>query len=259
MSGQIPLPEGYFEALAQVEQGHWWHRGMREISAALLGDRLRQGPLLDAGCGTGGFLAWAALRGAAPLAGVDPSAEAVERARALAPGADVRVAELAALPFPDGSFAVVTCHDVLQHVDEGDVDRSLVELRRVLRADGALLVRTNGGRRARRERADWRLYDRATLVATLERAGFRVLRASYVNVLGSAAASLRGRRPTAPTGTTHGLPAPPRHRRGALTRLLELEGALVGRGLRLPYGHTLVALAVPAPESTTRSPVSAER
>ncbi len=258
----MPLPDGYFEALARVEQEHWWHRGMREISEALLRERLRRGgPLLDAGCGTGGFLAWAASLGVAPLAGVDPSAEAVERTRAQVPGADVQVAELAALPFPDASFAVVTCNDVLQHVDEHDVSRSLSELRRVVQSDGVLLLRTNGGRRARRERPDWRVYDRSTLTGELEGAGFRCRRVSYVNVVGSVVAVVRGRHPTAPTGTTHGIPAPPRHRRRPLTGLLRLEGELVRRGVRLPFGHTLVALADPAsaPVSVTRSPVSAER
>jgi len=261
VSGGVPLPDGYFEALARVEQEHWWHRGMRAVSEALLRGALRRGPLLDAGCGTGGFLAWLSSLGVEPLAGVDPSAEAVERARTQVPAADVRVAELAVLPFPDASFAVVTCNDVLQHVDERDVERSLSELRRVLRPDGVLLVRTNGGRHARRERPDWRLYDRSTLVGDLEAAGFRCRRASYVNLVGSTAAAVRGRHPTAPTGTTHGIPAPPRHRRRLLEGLLRLEGGLIRRGVRLPFGHTLVALAEPAaaPASTTRSPVSAER
>ncbi len=44
-----------------------------------------------------------------------------------------------------------------------EVDAGLRELRRVLRPDGVLLVRTNGGRHARRERADWRLYDAGSL------------------------------------------------------------------------------------------------
>jgi SAM-dependent methyltransferase len=253
----VKAPPGYFEALARVERDHWWHRGMREMAEALLGDRLRHGALLDAGCGTGGFLAWAASLGAGPLAGVDPSPEAVERARAQVPGADVRVAELADLPFPDASFAVVTCNDVLQHVEESDVGLSLAELRRVLAGDGALLVRTNGGRQARRERSDWRLYDRATLVSELERAGFRCVRVSHVNVLGSVAAGLRGRGPAAPTETTHGIPAPPRRPHRALAGVLRLEGELVRLGVRLPFGHTLVALAEPV--STMRSPVSAER
>ena len=254
------LPDGYFEALAVVEDGHWWHRGMRAIAGALLRDELRPGrPLLDAGCGTGGFLAWAAAQGSGPLAGVDPSAEAVARARLRVPTGTIEVAELARLPFDTAAFAVVACNDVLQHVDERDVARSLAELRRVLRPDGVLLVRTNGGRRARRERHDWRLYDRTTLVDELEAAGFRCLRASPVNVIGSAAAAIRGHGPKAPTATTHGIPARPGRRQPPLHVLLGLEGALVRRGVRLPYGHTLVALAVPAPSSTTRSPVSAER
>ena len=120
--------------------------GMRGISEALLRERLRRGgPLLDAGCGTGGFLAWAARSGVAPLAGVDPSAEAVERARAQVPAADVRVAELAALPFPDASFAVATCNDVLQHVDEHDVADRSRSCDAFSGSDGVLLVRTNGG------------------------------------------------------------------------------------------------------------------
>ncbi len=56
---------------------------MREITAALLHERLARGhlSLLDAGCGTGGFLAWAAGTGSFDrLAGVDISAEAVELA-----------------------------------------------------------------------------------------------------------------------------------------------------------------------------------
>ena len=58
MSG---YPPEYFTALAAVEDDHWWHRGMRAIAAALLGER--RGALLDAGCGTGGFLAWALRSG----------------------------------------------------------------------------------------------------------------------------------------------------------------------------------------------------
>ena len=193
MSGVVPLPDGYFEALAA------WSRSTGGIGGCGRSPRrscgngsAAAGPLLDAGCGTGGFLAWLASLGVSPLAGVDPSAEAVERARAQAPAADVQVAELAALPFPDASFAVVTCNDVLQHVDEHDVARSLSELRRVLRSDGALLVRTNGGRRARRERPDWRLYDRATL-----RRGARAVRLPVPAGRRTSMSSDRPRRPSA--------------------------------------------------------------
>ena len=240
-------PPTYFAALAAVEERHWWHRGMRAIAESLLGDRVRQGgALLDAGCGTGGFLAWAAAGGFAPIAGVDVSAEAVETARARVPAADLHVAPVWELPFPAAGFAVVACNDVLQHVDEAMVGRSLGELRRVLRRDGALLLRTGGGRRPRRERFDWRVYDPAGLRAELAAAGFRCERLSFVNTTGSLAARARGHVPHAPTETSHGIPSLPRHGSDVRYGLLRAEAAVLRLPrMRLPYGHTIVALAVP--------------
>jgi SAM-dependent methyltransferase len=239
-------PPTYFDALAAVEDDHWWHRGMRSIAAALLGGRIaRGGPLLDAGCGTGGFLSWAAAQGFSPLAGIDVFGEAIDAARARIPTADLRVAPISELPFPDASFAVVACHDVLQHVDEELVVRSLEEVRRVLHADGALLLRTNGGWRPRRERPDWRRYDRRGLRATLASGGFRCERLAYVNCAGSLAALVRGSVPHAPTETSHGIPERPRGGGGARYGLLRAEATIVRlpRGT-MPYGHTIVALAV---------------
>ena len=58
------VPRDYYQQLRATEQSHWWYEGMHEIAAALLADRLERPrlSLLDAGCGTGGFLAWAARR-----------------------------------------------------------------------------------------------------------------------------------------------------------------------------------------------------
>ena len=97
-------------------------------------------------------------------------------------------------------------NDVLQHVDESDVGESLAELRRVLEAGGTLQLRTNGSRRLRRERHDWRAYDRATLREQLESAGFRCERVSYVNTLLSLYGAIRGRVPHAPSEDRDGLP-----------------------------------------------------
>ena len=259
------LPPTYFRDLAAVEDGHWWYRGMRTIAASLLGDRLgRGGPFLDAGCGTGGFLVWAGARGFSPLVGVDIAPEAIEMARTRAPSADLRVAPVWELPFAADSFAVVACNDVLQHVPEGRAEQSIGELRRVLRPGGALVVRTNGGRRSRRERSDWRVYDRAELRAALESAGLRCERISHVNTAGSLVALARGRVPQAPTGDRHGIPRLSRWGGSLRYGLLRAEAAALRLpGVGLPYGHTLVALATRSTsadtQSTTRSPVAAER
>jgi len=238
------VPEDYYRRLREVDTGHWWHLGMRSLAEALLNGRLR-GALLDAGCGTGGFLAWAASTGAfTRLCGIDLSVEAVELARESVPDAELHAAPLDRVPFGDREFDLIVSLDVLQHVPDGALDASLRELRRVLRPGGALLVRTNGHRCARRVRHDWRAYDAETLTADLRRAGFATRRVTYANAVPSLAAAARGLRPEAPTGSSCGIPSVETGAKAALGRgLLELEARLVARGGRVPYGHTLFALA----------------
>jgi SAM-dependent methyltransferase len=157
------------------------------------------------------------------------------------------VAPVDDLPFQDRSFDVAVLNDVLQHVEEREVEAGLGELRRVLRPDGVLLVRTNGGRHARRERTDWRLYDVPQLKHELEAAGFDVVRITYVNSLLSAWGAARGRGPTAPTPTACGIPTEAGTATNAVGKtLLGLEAMVLRHSrISLPYGHTLLAVAVP--------------
>jgi SAM-dependent methyltransferase len=243
------VPADYYRRIHRFEDEHFWYRGMRRISAALLADELSRPGLrvLDAGCGTGGFLRW--LASTAPVgrvAGVDLAADAIELARERVPGAELEVASLAAIPFPDAAFDLVVTNDVLQHVPEGEVAGSLRELARVLVPCGMLLVHTNGSRRLRRERDDWRAYDPATLGAALAAAGLRVERITYANTLLSLWGAARGRLPHAPSETTDGIPheLPSGFVTAVGSALLAGEARwLARRGARLPYGHTLFALA----------------
>lgn len=244
------VPADYYERLAAIDETHWWAKGVQRIECELLGPWLRRSRVaaLDAGCGTGGFLRTiAGIAPAAALAGVDTSADAIEVARRRLPAADFRVAPLAALPFDDDTFDIVALNDVLQHVEEPDVQASLGQLKRVLRTDGALVVRTNGARHGRRDRTDWRLYDEKMLRADLHAGGLAVRRMTFANLLLSIPAELAGSGPQAPTAESCGIP---RRQQGAvagavgdLTMALEVVAAR--RGWRVPWGHTLIALAVP--------------
>jgi SAM-dependent methyltransferase len=85
--------------------------------------------ILDAGCGEG--FAMRAVLGGAPAAvvGLDGSPDAVRLAGALNPGRGFAAGDLYALPFPAGSFDLVVCMEVLEHLDEPT--RGLRELCRV--------------------------------------------------------------------------------------------------------------------------------
>ena len=94
--------------------------------------------VLDAGCGLGDGAAVLAAAGAARVVGVDPARAALDAAgEALPDRVELVEAGLAALPFDDDAFDLVTCFDTLEH--EARPDAVLAELARVVRAGGLLL------------------------------------------------------------------------------------------------------------------------
>jgi SAM-dependent methyltransferase len=92
------------------------------------GDRL-----LDLACGSGLAMELAAIRGAT-VAGIDAAARLVAVARHRLPGADIRVGDMHALPWEDGSFDVVTSFRGIW----GTTPEALAEVRRVLVPGGRL-------------------------------------------------------------------------------------------------------------------------
>jgi SAM-dependent methyltransferase len=244
------VPPEYYRRISEIEERHWWYRGIRQISAALLGDRLRNSErLLDVGCGTGGFLRWALDNGSfEAVVGVDVSAEAIDLAGKRVAGAELHEAPIWDLPLDTGSFDLVVTNDVIQHVVEPRVEDGLSELRRVIGDDGALLVKTNGARRLRSEGEEWRVYDRQGLAAVLVRSGFRCERLTYANLVGSLWAAARGYTPHAPDSEHHGVPPEGNRLTSDLKyRLLKAEARWLRRPTRsLSYGHALFALATPA-------------
>lgn len=95
--------------------------------------------VLDCGCGAGRFVHLAAERGA-EVAGIDAAAELVEIAAGRSPRADLRVGDFEALPWPDGSFDLVTGFSTFQFAD--DHERALGEARRVSRGPVWVVIPT---------------------------------------------------------------------------------------------------------------------
>lgn len=243
------IPADYYVRIHRFEQHHFWYRRMREMVPAFVGDRLLEPgvSVLDAGCGTGGFLRWVLdANPRASVAGADIGADAIDLARTRVPEAELEAVPVSALPFADERFDVVVTKDVLQHVPEDEVQLSLHQIYRVLKPGGILFLHTNGSRSLRRERHDWRAYDISTVRRELDSAGFRCERITYANFALSLWATLRGRLPHAPTETTDGVPLrdPARLVRTVGDFVLGMEVRWLRRPTAtLPYGHTILCLA----------------
>lgn len=99
--------------------------------------------VLDVGCGGGFTCEFMAKRGA-QVSGVDISDVSIATAKSHAAESglsiDYRISKGEKLPHEDNTFDVVTCVDVLEHVE--DVDQVVREIHRVLKPGGTFLFDT---------------------------------------------------------------------------------------------------------------------
>ena len=100
-------------------------------------DRSQPGDALDAACGTGRHTEYLAACGHR-VVGVDGNAEMLAKARQRLPAADLRIGDLAALPFEAESFDLAICALALTHLS--DMEPAIAEIARVLRPDGRLIL-----------------------------------------------------------------------------------------------------------------------
>ncbi|MBX7168146.1 MAG: class I SAM-dependent methyltransferase [Pirellulales bacterium] len=176
-----------YATMYRVEDRHWWYRQLRRVLFFHL-DRYLPGwrtePILDAGCGTGRNLA--ELGNPLQHVGVDLSPDALEfcRQRGLT---NVRQADVAQLPFDDGSFAAVVSTSVLYHQWVPDPGRVLDEFRRVLRTGGSIFLELPAFEFLASPHDEAvmtaRRFTRGSARRLIEAHGFRLRRATYWNTL----------------------------------------------------------------------------
>lgn len=135
-------PEEYIK-LAEVEDRMWYFRALHGHVIDAWRERASGGvEILDAGCGTGGLLL--RLRAAFPAArfsGIDFMPLACDLARRrCGPAIEIRQASVTKLPFPDASFDLVSCVDVLSQIEVAAAREGVQELFRVLRPGGIVVT-----------------------------------------------------------------------------------------------------------------------
>jgi cyclopropane fatty-acyl-phospholipid synthase-like methyltransferase len=109
---------------------------VRELVDPQPGDRV-----LDLGCATGAMAHYVSTFGC-QATGVDASEVGIARAQELFPGLDFQVGDVAALPFPDGSFDKLIAADLTEHLEEETLHGMFRESHRVLRPGGTLSIHT---------------------------------------------------------------------------------------------------------------------
>jgi SAM-dependent methyltransferase len=125
--------DAWRDAPEDPEPWAWAARRRMLLAEARPGERV-----LDLGCGAGRFVAALGAAGADPV-GVEIAEGALERARRVAPAADLRrLGPDGSIPLEHRSVDLVWCSEVLEHV--ADVAHVLLEVRRVLRPGGRLLA-----------------------------------------------------------------------------------------------------------------------
>lgn len=125
-----------------------------------------QGKLLDIGSAEGALLKWAE-NSQYDTYGMDVSEFAVKLGRQRAKQAKLVVGDIVSLPFQDGSFDVVTCFEVLEHLLNPLI--ALKEISRILKENGVFVMSTPNVRSKglRWKGNDWHGHRDATHVSLL--------------------------------------------------------------------------------------------
>jgi SAM-dependent methyltransferase len=237
-----------FDLLAEAEDTSFW---FRQRNALIVDTIQRYAPrassFLEIGCGNGFVLA--AVRDAFPalaVAGAELHPEGLAHARRRLPDVPLLQLDARRLPFAD-EWDVIGAFDVLEHID--DDAAALDSIHAALAPTGILLITVPQHPwlwSAVDEAAQHqRRYTRDLLRERLARAGFEILTTtSFVTTLLPlmVASRLLERVRSAPYDEMR------EHRAsqsvgGLLERPLMLERAAIRRGLRLPAGGSLVAVA----------------
>jgi SAM-dependent methyltransferase len=239
-----------YDKLDRIEDRMWWfaamHANLLAAAQRLAIDRLHL-PILDAGCGTGGFLSrLAAKYSGSAVIGLDLDLRACTRA-AVKSARPVCVGSINDLPFANNAFAAIFSADVLCH--EGvDERRALRQFHRCLSQDGRLILNLPAYRwmLSRHDMAvsNTRRYTTTGLRRLLTAVGFRLVYISYWNAVLFPLMVVTRKLFPEDHGMVSDVKLYPRSVDMLCRAATALETALLRRGIGLPFGGSILAIAV---------------
>jgi ubiquinone/menaquinone biosynthesis C-methylase UbiE len=250
----------YYQRLYDIEEQHWWAKGMRDAMDALLSQPLkgsRKLKVLDIGCGTGLLMNYLKKKYPidGPVVGLDISEHALEFCEQRGEK-KLLLGSATSVPLPSRSVDLIICIDTIQHLSPAGADlEAIFEFSRLLEKDGLLYLRTNSRlghvQLAGADADQYRRYDIPTVGKMLRLAGFKVERSTYLNMLPSAAGAVREFFTAARNHEHHhhseaiGPGLKIKNYKSGMNWLnslmhfeLQCEAALMGMGVDLPFGHS---------------------
>lgn len=235
-----------FAELAALEDESFWFRARNRLLVRLTRQLSQPGDrFLEIGCGTGYVLQALANECGLTVTGSELFEEGLGFARQRLPEAEFSVLDARQMPYRE-EFDLAGAFDVLEHIDD-DIG-VLRGLRGALRAGGHLLVTVPQHRWLWSDADDYahhvRRYRRPELVERIEDAGFEVLRvSSFVTSLLPLMLASRLRRQRKGSYDLASELVPPAPINRSLEWMLNRECDLIARGVNLPAGGSLVAVA----------------
>lgn len=174
-----------YEKMYKFEEEYWWFVGKRFLLDSFLKKYCKNNlKILDVGCGTG--ITMNTLSKYGDVYGIDASSIAVDfcHKRGIK---NIKLARIQALPYSNNEFDIITCLDVLYHKGVQDDTQAIKELYRVLKPNGYLFI-TDAAMMCLYSRHDRALhgirrYAKKELKSKLEKAGFKIKKLTYYNIL----------------------------------------------------------------------------
>ena len=250
---KVEMEKVTYEIMEDFGDGYWWYRARREIMVSVIERYVPCGArIIDFGSGTGVIAAL--LRGhgyQVRAADISPLALDGCYRRGL------EVIDLRSNRLPKQDAECVILGDVLEHVED-DI-ALLTAIHAAVKPGGSLLVTVpayeflwSGEDHVSRHLRRYRL---SQLIAVLEKGGFEVTWASYFNalLLPAIGATLVLKRIFKPRAMYRSDLTPLSDKLNSILYAIFRTEALILRHVTLPFGASIIALAIPRSQCTVRA------